>query len=371
MDPRHKVTETAFRVAPDLLGAELATPKRRALALLIDLALAATLAELGGGVIAGLVAAVLFFRLAMRSGEPVPLRRMGRAALALVGALILFGTAVAFVEGDDDEADVTMTGLSRADSLEVAAALDEADRQLDALGLDLDDMTPAAVRDVMDEIREAAREEPLTADEWAAAETALRGYADAFAARDTTALDSLVQTVQTLVAGDELRRRAAVIEGMEERIDDLEDENEELTEIVENPSFRHSVQALATDFGLTFGWIGVYFTFILAWWNGYTPGKRLLSIRVYRLDGRAITLWMAFERLGGYAAGLATGLLGFAQVYWDPNRQGVHDKIASTVVVRMQDAKTVRRERAMPDPASPDARPTPGSEPDHSETASS
>jgi len=27
-------------------------------------------------------------------------------------------------------------------------------------------------------------------------------------------------------------------------------------------------------------------------------------------------------------------LLGFAQVYWDANRQAIHDRIAGTVVVR-------------------------------------
>jgi hypothetical protein len=49
-----------------------------------------------------------------------------------------------------------------------------------------------------------------------------------------------------------------------------------------------------------------------------------------------MTLWTGFERFGGYAAGLVTGLLGFAQVYWDRNRQMIHDKIVETVVVREQ-----------------------------------
>jgi uncharacterized RDD family membrane protein YckC len=45
-------------------------------------------------------------------------------------------------------------------------------------------------------------------------------------------------------------------------------------------------------------------------------------------------LWFAFERFGGYAAGIATGLFGFAQLYWDPNRQAIHDRVARTVVIR-------------------------------------
>ena len=67
--------------------------------------------------------------------------------------------------------------------------------------------------------------------------------------------------------------------------------------------------------------------------NGFTVGKRLFGLRVVRLDGEALTWWASFERAGGYVAGIATGLLGFAQVFWDPNRQCVHDKIGRTVVV--------------------------------------
>ncbi len=68
--------------------------------------------------------------------------------------------------------------------------------------------------------------------------------------------------------------------------------------------------------------------------NGQTLGKRLLGVRVMRLDGEPINWWVGFERAGGYAAGFATGLLGFAQVYWDANRQAIHDRIVGTVVVR-------------------------------------
>ena len=41
-----------------------------------------------------------------------------------------------------------------------------------------------------------------------------------------------------------------------------------------------------------------------------------------------------FGRYGGYGAGFATGLLGFLQVYWDPNRQAIQDKISATVVIK-------------------------------------
>ena len=93
--------------------------------------------------------------------------------------------------------------------------------------------------------------------------------------------------------------------------------------------FSDRVESLG--FGL--GWWTMYFAILMPWMRGQTPGKRALGIRVVRLDGQPVTWWHAFERAGGYAAGLATGTLGFAQIYWDPNRQGIHDKVAGTVVV--------------------------------------
>lgn len=102
----------------------------------------------------------------------------------------------------------------------------------------------------------------------------------------------------------------------------------------------------ADDLGFGFGWIGLYFTAFLALWHGQTPGKRLLGIRVLRLDGKPLGGWSAFQRFGGYAAGFATGLLGFAQVFWDRNRQAVHDKICETVVVRDSSRRFVASPRA-------------------------
>lgn len=87
------------------------------------------------------------------------------------------------------------------------------------------------------------------------------------------------------------------------------------------------------DLGFGFGWAALYFTVFTAWWGGQTPGKRMVGISVIKLDGKPISLWDAFGRYGGYGAGFATGLLGFAQIYWDPNRQAIHDKISATVVI--------------------------------------
>ncbi|WP_457651270.1 RDD family protein [Rhodocaloribacter sp.] len=341
-DPRDRVTETAFRIAPELLGARLATPKRRLFALLLDLMLAATLAELGGGFFVGIVAAVLFYRVIMRSGRSRPLRRVGRSVVALFGAIFIFGLAVVLTQSADTPPPEDLaTGI---DSLGVRLALSEAERLMAPVGGSLDDVLPPEVAAVLEPFT-ATHPDTLSPEGRAEGAAVLHAFADAFASRDSVALDSLHATVRDLVAGAELHRRAQTITTLETRLARLKKENERLTEEIEHPSFLRSLKALAADFGLSLGWFGLYFTLVPAWWNGYTPGKRLFRIRVYRLDARPMTLWAAFERFGGYAAGLATGLLGFAQVFWDPNRQGIHDKISGTVVVRMKDARTVLRMR--------------------------
>ncbi len=94
------------------------------------------------------------------------------------------------------------------------------------------------------------------------------------------------------------------------------------------------VKGILADFGLGYGWAMVYFTFFVSWNNGQTIGKLLTGIRVVQLDNQPLTLWASFSRQGGYGAGLATGLIGFAQILWDPNRQAIQDKVASTVVIQ-------------------------------------
>lgn len=85
--------------------------------------------------------------------------------------------------------------------------------------------------------------------------------------------------------------------------------------------------------GSAVGLWSIYFTVTTTLFQGFTVGKRIMGVRVVRLDGEPFTWWTSFERAGGYVAGIATGLLGFAQVFWDPNRQCVHDKIVGTAVV--------------------------------------
>lgn len=109
------------------------------------------------------------------------------------------------------------------------------------------------------------------------------------------------------------------------------------------PEGVHSVlewgKSVLTDIGFGVGWAIFYFTFLIYWCHGQTLGKKLLGIKVIQLDGQELNLFAAFSRQGGYGAGFATGLLGFLQVFWDPNRQAIQDKVVSTVVIRVGQAK--------------------------------
>jgi uncharacterized RDD family membrane protein YckC len=68
--------------------------------------------------------------------------------------------------------------------------------------------------------------------------------------------------------------------------------------------------------------------------KGQTPGKSLMKIRVIKKDGSPIQDADAIIRAVGYYISAAFLLLGFLWAFWDENRQGWHDKLASTYVVK-------------------------------------
>jgi hypothetical protein len=105
--------------------------------------------------------------------------------------------------------------------------------------------------------------------------------------------------------------------------------------------------------GVSFAWGIVYFSLLPALWGGQTLGKKLLRLRVVELTGQPITVMRALRRYGGYAAGMATGGLGFLQVLFDPNRQGIQDRTAHTVVL------DVGQPPLPPPPPSPSSSPSP------------
>jgi uncharacterized RDD family membrane protein YckC len=80
-------------------------------------------------------------------------------------------------------------------------------------------------------------------------------------------------------------------------------------------------------------WWVVYFGIATYLWNGRTPGKRLLRIRIVSLVHKRLSLWHSIERALGYGASALELGFGFFQYFVHPNRRTVHDRIAETIVV--------------------------------------
>jgi uncharacterized RDD family membrane protein YckC len=66
-----------------------------------------------------------------------------------------------------------------------------------------------------------------------------------------------------------------------------------------------------------------------------TPGKMAVSARVVDArTGNTLTMWQAIGRYLGYIIAVLPLFIGIIWVAFDPRKQGWHDKLAGTVVVR-------------------------------------
>ncbi|HBE82585.1 MAG TPA: hypothetical protein DDW24_07370, partial [Blastocatellia bacterium] len=83
-----------------------------------------------------------------------------------------------------------------------------------------------------------------------------------------------------------------------------------------------------------------YFVLFEWLWNGQTPGKRLLKLRVIREDGRPVTLWEAvarnllrvFDAVPGFVVPIYS--VGLIVIFLSNRDQRVGDIFAGTVVIR-------------------------------------
>src|SRR6266542_5010983 len=85
-----------------------------------------------------------------------------------------------------------------------------------------------------------------------------------------------------------------------------------------------------------------YFAFFEWIWNGQTPGKRWLKLRVIREDGRPVTFWEAAVRNLLRTADMMPFpfySLGLISVFISSRDQRVGDMVAGTVVVREREAE--------------------------------
>lgn len=80
--------------------------------------------------------------------------------------------------------------------------------------------------------------------------------------------------------------------------------------------------------GLAYQW------YFLTRHGGQTPGKMALHLRVVRTDGGALTGGDAALRYLGYGLNWLAFGLGWVWALLDERRQGWHDKLARTVVVK-------------------------------------
>jgi uncharacterized RDD family membrane protein YckC len=82
--------------------------------------------------------------------------------------------------------------------------------------------------------------------------------------------------------------------------------------------------------------LAIYHAYFMVKRNGQTPGKSVMRIRVVRKDGAPLSWTDSLVRCGiGYTLS-GVFLIGFFWALLDAERQGFHDKIANTVVVKAQ-----------------------------------
>jgi len=69
--------------------------------------------------------------------------------------------------------------------------------------------------------------------------------------------------------------------------------------------------------------------------RGQTPGKMLMNIKVIRTSGNNLSLGYALLRCLGYVISISALGFGFLWIAYDGRKQGWHDKIADTYVIKL------------------------------------
>jgi uncharacterized RDD family membrane protein YckC len=77
-----------------------------------------------------------------------------------------------------------------------------------------------------------------------------------------------------------------------------------------------------------------YFSGLWAW-RGTTIGGIVVGLKVVRADGKPLTFTVTLVRSLAAAFSIVVLFLGYLWIAWDPEKQGWHDKIAGTLVLRL------------------------------------
>lgn len=335
---KQRITPEAFHVAPELLGLSLASPRRRAMAILIDLIVIALLPTAGAGALALALGLSTYLalkqRLAPRGDRSHVVAGSQRVVASVLVVLISFkllSVAGAWLTDAEDDLDDPAT-VARAATMARGDAATIATLSRHVLSLCNDDNCRRdALRNLLDNMDDA----PMTTQE--KRDIALGMVQDSRADENEQGLlkadiekhMAIWQAQDALHAAEDATLPAKIAAGKQMQ----QEQDKHWLERDGGFSLVSSFKHLASDLGLTFGWGALYMTVLPGLWQGRTIGKRLMSIRVVNLNGSRISYWGSFVRYGGYYAGLATGLLGFLQIYWDENRQAIQDRIGFTAVV--------------------------------------
>ena len=316
-ETRNVITPYAFKVDQALLGIPLAPPIKRAMAMIIDVILIFMAAKLSATLIA-FVAAMAFYKGTAQQYLPKMSSfwrrtlKLSAAGFLFVSSLTVLSLAIDFFEDDSTLQGIQINKAEQTDELSehnksiirTYLAQTDDDKNCDAI------CQSAASANLVAQLPELAEIEDTGNSQAARALLHLMVIADdePIAADDVESVDLVPESITG------------------------QNTNENNTTPV--TSILQWGKGIIQDLGLGFGWAAVYFTLFSLLWRGQTPGKKVCNIRVVSLSGEPLGMLDCFGRYGGYGAGFATGLLGFLQVYWDPNRQAIQDKISATVVIQ-------------------------------------
>jgi len=323
-DTKDRITPEAFSPAPILMNLPLARPWRRALAMLCDLVVIALLTELED---VGLILFLVSLWLVYKSGALSYFDRFGSAGRWLLRGISLLVVVLAlsftFINISDPEGAPRQIQQGQPPNVEDVLALGVAVYQV---GQCVE--VPCYQDKLIDYLDFSAKTAELPTP------TELNQFIDDMA-EDKSMSSREIDDLQQWAFGELTQRVDNNIVLSSADAPAMIVKEPVLETVQESDSFSPLkwIMGFVDDLGLGFGFAAIYFSCFTAWFNGQTFGKMLLNIRVIQLNDSKITLWESFGRYGGYGAGLATGLLGFLQIYWDPNRQGIQDKISATVVI--------------------------------------
>lgn len=292
------VSPEHFEVAPNVSGLALASPRRRTVAMLIDLAIIAAPSILIRNPIAPvgvLLAAIVYWHSRRWAGAFWKSDQGLASRRAISFAIVVVGLIAGHLWHRSHQKTVVERAVAKR-----AVDLAKMDAVIAAL-----DAVPNVNPDVhrnMENVRRALSDlQPAAGEETESGEP------------------------------DEIRSLRSENLALAQQVESIQ---RELEEERRNRGVIHFLKATARDFGIGLGWSGLYFIIFPVLWKGRTPGKRLMQIRIARVNGKPISWWNSFGRFHGYLSCLAGGLIGFLQAFWDPQSQGLHDKVAQTVVVR-------------------------------------